>query len=324
MNDVRWDMVRSSTGKLLQIAAGKALKIANTEEKGLTLVDTEGMFLLLGIGFLVATGALVSEWVGGCTNKCIKLIKVKQEQKREEHRLEEEARVEDERIEAIRIDAERAEAERIIAEKLEEARLEAERRRNAQKLAKQALNSIISPVGILLTTEEKEEPVAEIIDERKSSIDEREVKSSMSSESSRESAQHSRTSSVSYQDLSPAMLTELYHGPQKKHSNIVMIDGKMMSENEALKYASSQKHHEEKLEQIDEISQSFQFLNHEEDGIKSEDGECDVTKEIHQVEINLQAPTPKEDIEEFFGEKVEDKVEEEKVSKVKKLRKHVK
>lgn len=62
-NDVRWDMIRSTSGNLLQISSGKTLKMTNQQERGLTLADTEGMFLLLGIGFLVAGGALISEWV---------------------------------------------------------------------------------------------------------------------------------------------------------------------------------------------------------------------------------------------------------------------
>lgn len=99
-NDVRWDMIRSSTGSLLSVSSGKTLKMTNTEEKGLTLADTEGMFLLLGIGFLVASGALVSEWVGGCTNKCIKLVQVRKEKKKEEHRIEEEERLELEKRDA--------------------------------------------------------------------------------------------------------------------------------------------------------------------------------------------------------------------------------
>ncbi|CAG9807654.1 unnamed protein product [Chironomus riparius] len=314
MNDVRWDMLRSKTGTYLQITEGKALKITSAEEKGLTLADTEGMFLLLGIGFLIATGALVSEWVGGCTNKCIKLIKVKQEQKREEHRIDEEIRIEDEKIEEIRIEAERLENERIEAERIEAERLEYERnvdetdQKRAHELAKQAFASVTSPVGISLksppdTLTEIIDETVEIIEEKILSMDELEVKDSTSSASSRGSTQHSRASSLSVQDLSPAMLTELYHGPGKKLSNIVMIEGKMMSECEALKYASHRKENDEKLEQIDEVSQSFKFLNQEDDSLDGEFLEPNLT---HQVEINLQAPTPREeDIEEFFGEKIE-------------------
>jgi hypothetical protein len=102
-NDVRWDMVRSGGDKLLQVSTGKSLKIQTQEERGLTLADTEGMFLLLGIGFLVAGGVLISEWVGGCTNKCLRFMKVKRDQKDEEHRVEEETRRE---VEASRVEAE--------------------------------------------------------------------------------------------------------------------------------------------------------------------------------------------------------------------------
>lgn len=41
-NDVRWDMIRSASGALLTVSAGKSLKMTGTEEKGLTLADTEG------------------------------------------------------------------------------------------------------------------------------------------------------------------------------------------------------------------------------------------------------------------------------------------
>lgn len=40
------------------------------EEKGLTLEDTQGMFLLLGAGFLMAVTSLLSEWMGGFTQRC--------------------------------------------------------------------------------------------------------------------------------------------------------------------------------------------------------------------------------------------------------------
>lgn len=40
------------------------------DEKGLTLEDTQGMFLLLAIGFVLAGAALISEWMGGCSRYC--------------------------------------------------------------------------------------------------------------------------------------------------------------------------------------------------------------------------------------------------------------
>lgn len=48
-NDVRWDMLRSSTGSFLQISSGKALKMNNQQERGLTLgniYSTKYSFLL--------------------------------------------------------------------------------------------------------------------------------------------------------------------------------------------------------------------------------------------------------------------------------------
>lgn len=94
-NDVRWDMLRSKTGGYLQISTQKTLKISE-QERGLSLADTEGMFLLLGIGFVVAGGVLISEWVGGCTNKCMQFMRIKKEQRQEEDRIEEETRREEE------------------------------------------------------------------------------------------------------------------------------------------------------------------------------------------------------------------------------------
>lgn len=63
MSDVKWDMLRSPAGTYLQVSKGKMLKIVTQSERCLTLADTEGMFLLLGIGFVVAGGVLISEWV---------------------------------------------------------------------------------------------------------------------------------------------------------------------------------------------------------------------------------------------------------------------
>lgn len=40
------------------------------DERGLSLSDTQGMFLLLGAGFLGAGAALLSEWMGGCRRMC--------------------------------------------------------------------------------------------------------------------------------------------------------------------------------------------------------------------------------------------------------------
>uniref|UniRef100_A0A2H1WG37 SFRICE007894.2 n=1 Tax=Spodoptera frugiperda TaxID=7108 RepID=A0A2H1WG37_SPOFR len=68
-NEVRFEMQRSPTGTLLAAGSG-TIKIPSAEEKGLTLEDTQGMFLLLAAGFTIAATALVSEWMGGFTRRC--------------------------------------------------------------------------------------------------------------------------------------------------------------------------------------------------------------------------------------------------------------
>ncbi|XP_049878179.1 ionotropic receptor 21a [Pectinophora gossypiella] len=74
VDEVRWEIQRSSTGKLLAVVPG-VLKTVSVEEKGLTLEDTQGMFLLLAAGFLLAATALLSEWMGGFTRRCRQLRK---------------------------------------------------------------------------------------------------------------------------------------------------------------------------------------------------------------------------------------------------------
>ncbi|ALC48549.1 Ir21a, partial [Drosophila busckii] len=74
-HEVSWTMQRSSTGRLLQATASSSLRELIQEERQLTTADTEGMFLLMAIGYLMGATALVSEIVGGITNKCRQIIK---------------------------------------------------------------------------------------------------------------------------------------------------------------------------------------------------------------------------------------------------------
>ncbi|KAI5639695.1 ionotropic receptor 21a [Phthorimaea operculella] len=75
VDETRWEIQRSPNGKYLAVSSGFMLKITSAEEKGLTLEDTQGMFLLLAAGFLLAATALLSEWMGGFTKKCRELRK---------------------------------------------------------------------------------------------------------------------------------------------------------------------------------------------------------------------------------------------------------
>lgn len=73
--DVSWNLQRSATGKLLQASSAAPLREILREDRQLTTADTEGMFLLMGLGYLVGAIVLVSEIVGGITNKCREIIK---------------------------------------------------------------------------------------------------------------------------------------------------------------------------------------------------------------------------------------------------------
>lgn len=270
-NDVRWEMIRSSDGSYLQISSGKTLKMNNQVERGLTLADTEGMFLLLGIGFLIAGGVLISEWVGGCTNKCMQFIKVKKERKQEEHRIEEETRREEEF-----------------------------RRFEAEDIARLTLESASSAIGITLIGSTGLNSSARKEDVGNEKIMEAESSSSRGS-------RHSRRSSVG--ELNSAMLMELYRGPKERSSNIVMINGIMMSEQQAASYANESKKNDERKQRTyadNEISKSFELLNDE-----MEDDDEDVVVEppkVCRVEINLQVPTPSPTSinyeDKYLGEKV--------------------
>jgi hypothetical protein len=268
-NDVRWELIRSNTGGFLQISKEKSLKISQVE-RGLTLADTEGMFLLLGIGFVIAGGVLISEWVGGIGNKCLNIMRIKKEAKEEQHRVEEEQRVEDARVETERKALESASA------MLEGITFGSEKRNS---LEVQALQK---------------------------TVDE-------GSRSSRGS-KHSRTSSVNIVDLNSAMLTEMYQGPKTRASNIVMIDGKMMSEQEASQYAHESKENDENQQRgsfggASDVSKTFEFLNRESDDEDNDMHEQEPSNpQVCKVEINLQAPTPGDKAEEFLVDKIDGSV----------------
>lgn len=291
MNDVRWDMQRTNKGRLLQISSGKTLKMNNQEERGLTLADTEGMFLLLGIGFLIAGCVLVSEWVGGCTNKCMTFMKVRKEQRTEDHRIEvENTRLETEEI--ARIDGE-----------IEVIRVQEEVR------ARETLESSSSK-HLVLKSPKKELLVDEILEIQS----QEDLLGSLSDSdvlSRSDISGHIRSGS-SITSLNKMMLSEMYTGPRRRHSTIVMMNGKMMTEDDA-------KHHAKMMQQTEEdeyrgasreITKIFSFLNPDEDDEEQFEEMSNKSSSVCQVEINFQAPTPnltrEVTMDDCFGEKVED------------------
>ncbi|KAJ6620842.1 Ionotropic receptor 21a, partial [Pseudolycoriella hygida] len=74
-SDMEWDLQRKSKKALLKSQGAKTFKVTESEERGLTLADTEGMFLLMGIGYVAAGSVLISEIIGGCANKCRKIAR---------------------------------------------------------------------------------------------------------------------------------------------------------------------------------------------------------------------------------------------------------
>lgn len=69
-NEMAWDLQRSDAKQLLDKAGSKTFSMSEVEERKLNLADTEGMFLLMAIGYVVAGSVLFSEIVGGCAKSC--------------------------------------------------------------------------------------------------------------------------------------------------------------------------------------------------------------------------------------------------------------
>lgn len=74
-NDMAWDLQRSDSQQLLDSTKSKSFSMAEVEERKLNLADTEGMFLLMAIGYIMAGSVLFSEIVGGCARSCRAFIR---------------------------------------------------------------------------------------------------------------------------------------------------------------------------------------------------------------------------------------------------------
>jgi hypothetical protein len=250
--DVRWDMYRSAFGTHLQISPGKTFIVRSQEERGLTLADTEGMFLLLGMGFLIAAGALLSEWVGGCTNKCVRIVKLRR-QKSHEH--------DEKDVEILDENSNRSQ-----------------------------------------------------ISSKSSSIDFTRNHDENDKNSSRSKSEASVTC---INDISPSMLRELYEGPKNTNSNIVMFDGKLMTERDAGKSSSLSREAMEKFDDDYEtkVTESFDFLNSH-DNLSTTDDDEDYSKMPQAIKVEINAATPVReanekdeynqdvDLEDIFGERI--------------------
>ncbi|GAB0091856.1 Ionotropic receptor 21a [Sergentomyia squamirostris] len=230
--DVAWTMQRAKGGRRLQIIEGKVAAAA-VEERGLTLADTEGMFLLLGMGFLLATAALVSEWVGGCTRKCKSILRI--------------------------------------------------RRRRAQGLTSEAESEVSSciPNSSLPDYTESGEFKIPGVDYNSEII------------IPREKGEGTTRKCMSLKSLNRQTLKELYEGPRRSHSAVIVLEGQVMTNAEALN----------KLQQLDRERKEKKENDQLESRTSIDDEKA--TQEIHQAEIN-RPPTPfcHDQIDEAFGEKI--------------------
>lgn len=220
--DVSWDMQKTKNGRFRQASVGKVLKVPTAGEKGLTLGDTEGMFLLMGVGYLIGLAVLISEWVGGCTNKCREIIKA-----RKDRFLSPGSTVPQSNISSANQNSPR-------------------KRRRPSGKEYSLLDTAESASTNPLTPREAEF-------------------GSIGSDGS-DGGLHKRSLSESIHNVSPSTLKELYDGPNRRHSTIVYMDGKMMSEDEARIYAATnknkQKHHSSLSSVVEhEVTRLFKYLD---------------------------------------------------------------
>ncbi|XP_055297477.1 ionotropic receptor 21a [Sitodiplosis mosellana] len=69
-NDMAWDLQHSDAQQLIESTKSKSFSMDAVVERKLNLADTEGMFLLMAIGYILAGSVLFSEIVGGCAKSC--------------------------------------------------------------------------------------------------------------------------------------------------------------------------------------------------------------------------------------------------------------
>lgn len=191
--------MRKGSNRLLDSSSSKSLAQTSAEERGLTLADTEGMFLLLGVGFLIAAGVLISEWVGGCSKKCRSIIVKRRDDAR---RAQEEE------------DAVTATVE------VNQGKKPTPRRKSSSIFHRSKDN--------LKGVEEKEEQPEDRLS--RETGEEVEVNSRTSVQSA-----ESRKTSVSLNVYNRQTLKDMVEGGhQRRHSNIILMDGDLTTESEAL------------------------------------------------------------------------------------------
>ncbi|XP_053692001.1 ionotropic receptor 21a [Sabethes cyaneus] len=260
-NDVSWDMQKTKDGRFRQASVGQVLRVPTAGEKGLTLADTEGMFLLMGIGYLIGVAVLISEWVGGCTNKFRAIIKARKDRRG-------------------------SSSSSIPESSPSSANPNSPRRR-------------LRPPG-------KEYNLVENIDSASTNpavtpqkIDDNASVDSVGSQPT--THHHKRTLSGSVHGLSSSTLQELYDGPDRRHSTIVYMDGKMMTDEEARHYAAGNKKHHKAHSSLSsvvehEVTRLFKYLDdHGNKSIHDSGEHLDKHSKHKTVEVIVEVNPPAED-----------------------------
>uniref|UniRef100_A0A182Q0J3 Ionotropic glutamate receptor L-glutamate and glycine-binding domain-containing protein n=1 Tax=Anopheles farauti TaxID=69004 RepID=A0A182Q0J3_9DIPT len=290
--DVSWDMIKTKDGRYREASVGEELRAAAPEERGLTLADTEGMFLLMLFGYVVALGVLISEWVGGCSNKCREVLKERAE----------------------RLKAVAAEVAAAAAASTETGDSSPSSSAKPTQPREHSSNGSATVRRIRLT-DDRDSPDPEF----DPGVDARSDGSSTSV--------HRASLSECLSEVSAHTMQDLYNGPDRRHSTIVFLDGQLMSEEEAKRQVARNKSHQHRhslssvLER--EVGHLFRFLGKEE-SLESTSGlvrravvprqQVEVSVEINSApkgedrsEEQQRPPPPKEgrrSIEATFGEKL--------------------
>ncbi|XP_050079095.1 ionotropic receptor 21a [Anopheles maculipalpis] len=295
--DVTWETVKTKDGHYREASVGDVLRTTAPSERGLTLADTEGMFLLMLFGYVVALGVLISEWVGGCTNKCREVLKERAE------RLKAAAA-------EIAAAANESGTSSIPASSRSSANENSLRKRTGVNGTERSLpvsnNGSANVRRIRLTAEDPHHD---------SELNDNDAPMEGGSEGS---SLHRHSLSECLSEVSSHTMQELYNGPDRRHSTIVFLDGQLMSEDEAKrKVARSKSRHRHSLSSVleREVGQLFRFLSKD----TPQDSPQDTRKEGERMEVKVaveintpatvegqQLPTVtgRRSIEATFGEKL--------------------
>lgn len=196
-DEVAGKMRKLGGGRLLDSSASKSLAQTSADERGLTLADTEGMFLLLGVGFLIAAGVLISEWVGGCSQKCRSiLVKRRDDQRRAQ---------EEDDDDGVLGSAKKPPT-----------------RKKSSSIFHRSTESVTEEVG-----REKSVSGGSRMDSRDDIDCRKSGKSAQSAESRKTSVSLNIFNRQTLQDMSEG-------GHKRRHSNIIYMDGDLMVESDAL------------------------------------------------------------------------------------------